>query len=109
MKSKLSKSSRKTKNFLSYQIYSLLTEKKVLHPFDRRKFTFALSRYKRSHKTDSIEKIFIDFCCMYLTKPCSDFRKIIEAVTFAFLTASGFYLAVLLTQEDCLTATDLEQ
>jgi H+/Cl- antiporter ClcA len=29
-------------------------------------------------------------------------KKIFEAIFFAFVTAAGFYLAVLLTQEDCL-------
>jgi H+/Cl- antiporter ClcA len=35
-------------------------------------------------------------------------KKIFEAIFFAFVTAAGFYLAVLLTQEDCLTATPLD-
>jgi len=29
-------------------------------------------------------------------------RKILEGLFFAFITASGFYLAVLLTHEQCL-------
>lgn len=37
----------------------------------------------------------------------TNIRKISEAVFFAFITAAGFYLAVLLTKEECLIATDL--
>jgi len=35
-------------------------------------------------------------------------RKILEALFFAFITAAGFYLAVLLTNEQCLPSQAID-
>jgi H+/Cl- antiporter ClcA len=38
----------------------------------------------------------------------TNLKKILEGLFFAFVTAAGFYLAVLLTHEDCLTAEKVD-
>jgi chloride channel 6 len=38
----------------------------------------------------------------------TNLKKILEGLFFAFVTAAGFYLAVLLTHEDCLIAEKVD-